>query len=191
MNILVISSSHYLKSRSDILAENSIAILSSLGMSTNLLRLRDYILPPFDNGDFSSVPNYKYLHDSVSAAEALVFASPIYNWGCCAELKKFIEYVGSTPSDGSVRGAFFDKIVTFVNAAGLPHSYMAFASTAISMMLDFKCIINPYNVYVHNRNWTEGELSEEAYRRLEKSMRVTVELAQLLSTRSYKSSWEI
>src|SRR3712207_8670459 len=52
----------------------------------------------------------------------------------------------------SLRAPFFDKVVTFVHAAGLPHSYMAFAPLAVSMILDFRCIVNPYPVYVHNRS---------------------------------------
>ena len=71
-----------------------------------------------------------------------------------------------------MRGAFFDKVVTFVNAAGLPHSYMAYTSLANSMMLDFKCIINPYNVYVHNRHWDGNDaLINDAQKRIEKSTR--------------------
>lgn len=166
-----------------------------------LIRLQDYPLPPFSNDRkaMEATENYQILHGLVSTSDALVLASPVYNWGCCAELKKFIEYTGST--SGPLKGAFYDKIITFINAAGVPHSYMAFTSLATSMMLDFKCIINPYNVYVHNRHWeaadntdsnsTGDTLSVEACARLKKSLEVTVELAQLLSARKYSSEWEI
>ncbi|MDE2829720.1 MAG: NAD(P)H-dependent oxidoreductase, partial [Gemmatimonadota bacterium] len=117
---------------------------------------------------------------------------PVYNWACCSELKKFVEYIGSTPPGGSLRGAFYDKIVMFVNAGGLPHSYIAFASLATSLMLDFKCIISPYNVYVHNDNWVgEGELDDKRKARLYKSLDVLIELAERLQDRSYTSNWEI
>ncbi len=88
---------------------------------------------------------------------------------------------------GAIRGPFFDKIITFVNAAGLPQSYMAFSSMAISMMLDFKCIINPYTVYVDNSAWTGETLSEKATARMRKSAQVMAELMQCLERRNYHS----
>ncbi len=192
MKILLVSSSHDPNSRSEKLAALSSDILSAMGVSNELVRLKDFPLPPFGNVNIPSAEYYLPLHQLVAQADALILASPIYNWGCCAELKKFIEFIGSTPPDGSIKGAFFDKILTFINAAGLPHSYMAFGATALSLMMDFKCIINPYNVYVHDRHWdNEGALVEEAEARLRKSLLVTVELARLLSSRSYRSGWEI
>ena len=47
---------------------------------------------------------------------------------------------------------------------------MAFGLLALSMMLDHKCAINPYNVYVHTDHWTNEELREEAKRRIRKRM---------------------
>ena len=80
----------------------------------------------------------------------------------------------------------------FVNAGGVPHSYMAFTSLATSLMLDFKCIISPYNVYAHEANWLEGgELDRELKARMNKSLDVFIELAERLKNRSYQSNWEI
>ena len=80
----------------------------------------------------------------------------------------------------------------FVNSGGLPHSYMAFASLATSLMLDFKCIVSPYNVYAHAGNWgEEGDLDEATTARLNKSVSVLTELAERLKSRSYVSNWEI
>jgi FMN reductase len=78
-----------------------------------------------------------------------------------------------------------------VNAAGLPQSYMAFSSMAISMMLDFKCIVNPYTVYVDNSAWTGEALSEIAMTRMQKSVQVKFELMQCLAKRNYHSTWQI
>ena len=97
--------------------------------------------------------------------------------------------MGST--NDQFRDVFYDKIITFVNAGGLPHSYMAWLSMANSMMLDFKCIINPYNVYVHSRHWNDGVLVSDAMSRLRKSMHVMSNLSKLLKDRDYKSNWEI
>jgi NAD(P)H-dependent FMN reductase len=186
---LIVSTSLDVASRSERLATLYRAALIDRGVDAELISLKDYPLPPFDNGDLESVPNYKSLHALVSDADALVLATPIYNWGTSAELKRFIEIIGSTPSGGTLRGAFYDKLVTFLCAAGLPHSYMAFTPTAIALMLDFRCIINPYHVYVHNRHWVEAALNDEAITALNRSADVLVELMECLAARTYRSDW--
>ena len=192
MKISIISSSLSESSRSRHLAKLCHDEIASNSVPSELIDLKEFDPPNFDDSLIYTSHTYKTLHEKVSGSDGLVFCSPVYNWGCCAELKKFIEYVGSTPLDGSLKGAFYDKVITFVNAAGLPHSYMAFTSIANSMMLDFKCIINPYNVYVHNRHWNEdGSLVDETRNRIKKSMVVACELSTLLSKRTYESSWEI
>jgi NAD(P)H-dependent FMN reductase len=191
MRLLIISSSLDVASRSERLAKMCSDYLADAGHDARFLSLKDHRLEGFDNGQLHDSKSYLELHQAVTEADGLVFASPIYNWGCCAELKKFVEYVGSTPPDGTKRGAFFDKVVTFVNSAGLPHSYMAFTSLANSMMLDFKCIVSPYNIYAHNQHWNGEILENEMKQRLIKSMDVFVELTALLQARRYKSNWEI
>lgn len=106
-----------------------------------------------------------------------------------AELKKLIEATGSTPPDGSRCGAWFDKVVTFAGAAGLPHSYMAFGALATTMMLNFKCVVNPYHIYVHDRHWAAaGALTGEAHARSGKALFVMLEL---LRERTYASDREL
>ncbi len=161
------------------------------GVDAKIVSLKGKLPSGFDDSKIYESPGYLELHELTGAADGLIFASPVYNWGLCAELKKFVECIGSTPEDGSRKGAFFDKVVTFVVSAGLPHSYMAYASMANSMMMDFKCVINPYTSYIHNRHWDGDALSDEARQRLEKSMMVMAEMTSLLAKRSYSSKWEI
>ena len=132
MRFAIISTSLDPNSRSEKLAEDCRVYLTERGQEARLILLKDHPLPPFDNATIFESEAYRFLHRAVSDADGLVLASPVYNWGCCAELKKFIEAVGSNPPDGSLRSALFDKVVTFVNSAGLPHSYMAFGGTALS-----------------------------------------------------------
>jgi len=155
------------------------------------IMLKDYPLNGSDLHEPQNSEVYRKLHEFVLEADGLVLASPVYNWGCCAELKRFIEVVGTTPPDGTLQSPFFDKVVAFVNSAGLPHSYMAFSGMALSLMLDFKCIISPYNVYATDRDWEMGNLSESARNRLIKSMDVILQLTSLLKGRTYRSGWEI
>ena len=68
---------------------------------------------------------------------------------------------------------------------------MAYGSVAMSMMLDFKCVINPYQLYVHNRHWDDPVMMTKKQERLEKTMKVAIELTQGLSNRTYTSTWEI
>jgi NAD(P)H-dependent FMN reductase len=191
MQALILSTGLASGSRSELLATKYGKALISRGIESRMVSLKEYPLPPFDNGSPLMIPSYLPLHELVSAADALVLTSPVYNWGLSAELKRFIEIVGTTPPDSSVRGAFFDKIVTFVCAAGLPHSYMAFTPLAMSMVLDFKCILNPYNVYVHNRHWNGETLGDEATERIDQSTAVLAELMKCLATRTYRSSWDV
>lgn len=192
MRVLVVSSSLDISSRSEVLAKSYANLLSTLGTDAPFITLKEYPLPRFDNGsDILATATYRALHGAVSKVDGLVLASPIYNWGCCAELKRFVEVVGTNPLGENVRSPFFDKIITFVNAAGLPQSYMAFSALATSMMLDFRCIINPYTVYVDNSGWTGETLSEKAANRMQKSAEVMVQLMKCLSTRTYHSSFQV
>jgi NAD(P)H-dependent FMN reductase len=192
MRSLVLSSSLDASSRSEQLARIYAASLSAGGVEVEFLSLKDYPLPRFDNRDgIPADTSYRALHDASLRADGLVLASPIYNWGCCAELKRFVEVVGTNPPEEPVRSPFFDKIVSFVNAAGLPQSYMAFSSLAISMMLDFKCVINPYSVHVDNSCWSGDTLCEDSSNRLRKSSHVMAELMRRLAKREYRSGWEI
>jgi FMN reductase len=191
MRIVCISSSLSPTSRSETLGRLCVDALIKRGVDAEIVSLKGKIPSGFDDLTIYESSGYIELHELTAAADGLIFASPVYNWGLCAELKKFVECIGSTPEDGSRKGAFFDKVITFVVSAGLPHSYMASASMANSMMMDFKCIINPYTAYIHNRHWEGNELIDEARLRLEKSMMVMEEMTSLLAKRTYSSKWEI
>ncbi len=192
MRAVIVSSSLDSASRSERVSRIFAEALRGHGIESDEVSLKQHQLPRFDDGDdLANDPSYQTLHGLVVRADGLVLCSPVYNWTLSAELKRFIEVVGTTPPDGSLRGAFFDKIVTFVATAGLAHSYMAFAPLAMSMMLDFKCIINPYQVYVHNRHWSGEQLDSDIMARIEKSADVMVQLMHGLADRTYQSKWEL
>jgi NAD(P)H-dependent FMN reductase len=191
MRIVCISSSLAPNSRSESLGRLCVDALIKRGVDAEIVSLKGKLPSGFDDSKIYESLGYGELHKLTAEADGLIFASPVYNWGLCAELKKFVECIGSTPEDGSRKGAFYDKVVTFVVSAGLPHSYMAYTSMANSMMIDFKCIINPYTIYIHNRHWNGDELIPEARSRLDKSMMVMSEMTSLLAKRTYSSKWEI
>lgn len=158
-------------------------------MSARFVSLRDFPLPPFDDAEIYESEAHKELHRLTAEADGLVLCGPVYNWSVSSELKRYIESVGSYSGDR--QGALFDKVVTIVNAAGLPHSYMAFSNLAASLMLDFKCVVNPYVLYLHDRHWVDDALTDDASARVSKTMDVMIQLTQLLSGRTYASTWEL
>ena len=192
MRSLVLSSSLDPASRSERLAQMYAEALSGEGVEVEYVSLKDHPLPRFDNGpELLANQSYRKLHEAARSADGLVFASPVYNWMCSAALKQFLEVVGTTPPDGSARSPFFDKVISFINSAGIDNSYMAFSSTAISMMLDYKCIVNPYIVYVDNHGWDGDELREKHSKRLQRSARIMADLIRRLAGRGYSSRWEV
>lgn len=189
--ISVISTSLDPLSRSARIAELCVAKLEQQGVPTELIDMKRVQLGRFDNDTIYRTPEYTQLHAQLARADGLILCTPIYNWSVSSELKRLIEATGSTPPDGSLRGAWFDKVLTFACAAGLPHAYMAFGPLASSLMLDFKCVINPYQIYVTGRDWEGNALGKTAQARLDKTLVVMLELTLLLRARTYRSDWEL
>ena len=109
MRISVVSSSLKADSRSRVLATICQTALEDKGISVDFIDLRQLDPPNFDDDQIYSSEAYQSCHGIIAVADAIILASPVYNWACCAELKKFVEYIGSTPPDGSFKGAFYDK----------------------------------------------------------------------------------
>ncbi len=187
----IVSSSLDPNSRSARLARRCEMWLEDQGVPCDLIDLKETAPQRFDNHSVYETAAYHDLHERVARADGLILCTPIYNWSVSSELKRLIEVTGSTPPDGSLRGAWFDKVVTFAGAAGLPHSYMAFGTLASSLMLDFKCVVNPYGLYVTGHDWSGDELGVAAQARLEKTLTVMLELTTLLRGRTYRSDWEL
>ncbi|WP_285026853.1 NADPH-dependent FMN reductase [Plantibacter sp. ME-Dv--P-122b] len=191
LNLPVISCSLDPASRSRTLASASGELLREQGHDSSVIDLAEMELPAFDNDRVFASPAFRRLHELITAADGVVLAFPVYNWAPAASVKSLIEATGATGEDGRV-AAWFDKVVTFVCAAGLPHSYMATAALGQSLMLDFKCVINPYTAYLSERDWeAAGLLKTDRAERLAKTMTVHAELSALLAERSYRSVWEV
>ncbi|TDK23925.1 NADPH-dependent oxidoreductase [Arthrobacter crusticola] len=187
----VISSSLDADSRSRALALRAAESLRSAGHEAVFVDLAEANLPAFDNRAAFVSARFQEIHELIRTADGVVLASPVYNWGLGSNLKNLIESTGAT-GDGQRTAAWFDKVVTFICAGGLPHSYMGYTALASSMMLDFKCVINPYAVYSTDRDWEAPDApSGQLLDRLKKTLTVHTELATLLKDRMYSSGWEI
>jgi len=189
LRLPVISCSLDPASSSRQLADQSVALLSARGHRSEVVDLATVALPAFDNDRVFDSEAFGVLHDVIRESDGVVLAFPIYNWAPSSTVKSFIEATGATGYGR--RAAWFDKVVTFVCAAGLPHSYMATGVLAQSLMLDFKCVVNPYTAYFSERDWEAGMLNTDRAARLDKTMTVHVELASLLRGRTYQSDWEV
>ena len=166
-------------------------ILGRLGHQPTFIDLRATPLDPFDNDRVFESAAFATIHRAIETADGVLIASPIYNWSLASSTKSLIEATGAT-GEGGRRAAWFDKVVTFLCSGGLPHSYMAYGSAALSMMLDFKCIVNPYMVYATDRDFGPGlSLCDKLVARLERTLEVKVELASALHGRTYCSTWEV
>lgn len=190
LTLPVLSCSLDPRSRSRSLAFQSAEALRRAGHESQVVDLAEIRLPAFDNDEVFGSDAFQHLYRVVGAADGIVLSFPIYNWAPAATVKSLIEATGATGEDERV-SAWFDKVVTFVCAAGLPHSYMATGSLAQSLMTDFKCVINPYVAYVSDRDWRGEVLEPDRVDRLNKTMTVHADLAELLAARHYKSSWEV
>ncbi|MGJ9371899.1 NADPH-dependent FMN reductase [Nesterenkonia sp. CF4.4] len=191
LNLPVLSCSLDPTSRSRDLALASSELLRKQGHQSRMVDLVDYELPAFDNDQVFESTTFAELHDIIRRADGIVLAFPVYNWAPAATVKSLIEATGATGENGRV-AAWFDKVVTFVCAAGLPHSYMATAALGHSLMLDFKCVINPYTAYISERDWKGPDVLETGRAdHLAKTMSVHAEISELLADRTYSSDWEI
>lgn len=190
MRFTILSCSLDAQSKGFRLAELAGKAVEAAGHDQTLVDLRTIDLPPFDNGRAFDHPSYAHLHDAIAGADGVFIAAPVYNWGLGGALKTLIELTGAT-GEGARRSAWFDKAVTFLCSGGLPHSYMAYGSTALSLMLDFKCVLNPYMVYATDRDWTAGEPGAALSARLFKTVEVMIELTDVLRQRRYRSDWDV
>ncbi len=173
------------------MAREAEGLLRKRGAEVEFIDLQHFDLPVFDNLNCYEHPSYERLYRAICDADGVLLAVPIYNWSVGSAAKSLIELTGAT-GNGGRKSAWFDQIVTFICSGGLPHSYMAYGSLAMSLMLDFKCVINPYVVYATERDWIDGGiLSDTLAARLQKAIEVKLELSSGLRSRAYSSDWEI
>ena len=173
MNVLILGCSLNPDSNSQILARDAAAIFQSLGVTANVIDLRERALPVCDGetGD----GNADAIADAVRAADAVVFAVPIYNYDVNAAAKNVVEHVGS---------AFEGRLVAFLCSAGGSASYMSIMSLANSLMLDFRCLVVPRFVYSTGECFHDGKIvSRDVAARVRKLCDEVVRLGRALSGR--------
>jgi len=152
---LVISSSLRKSSNSRIMAEALREAWLALGVSAEMVDLRDYPLPLCDAGEAYEHAHVPVLSSAIEAARVIVVATPIYNYGANAAMKNLVELTGSS---------WENKVVGFLCAAGGATSYMSIMGLANSLMLDFRCLIIPRFVYALSGDFSKGNVSSKEVR---------------------------
>jgi NAD(P)H-dependent FMN reductase len=148
VNFLVVSSSLNPASRSRILAKTACEKLQGKA-TVDFMDLVDHDLPMCDGNAVYGMEVVKKVAARVAKAQAIILATPVYNFAANASAKNLIELTG---------GAWEDKTVGFLCAAGGKSSYMSIMGLANSLMLDFRCLIVPRFVYTDGMAFADGEL---------------------------------
>lgn len=189
LKMIVISGSLSPHSKSRILAEETRKILSRGDAEVRYIDMREQDLPDFDHNKCYQHPSVDEVTNQLAWAQAIVIATPVYNWNSSASIKKLIENTGTDDTGRKCR-AWEDKVVTFLCSGGIPQSYMAFLSMANSLMFDYKCIINPHIVFAVEDDFSNNAIrNPKVQERLERVMAITIELTECLKDRKLLSGW--
>jgi len=142
---LIISASLRSASLSRVMAETLRDAYMKLGVTNQLVDLREYVLPLCDGEAAYDHPHVTTLSAMIEAARVIVVATPIYNYDANATAKNLVELTGSS---------WENKTVGFLCAAGGASSYMSIMSLANSLMLDFRCLVIPRFVYAKGEDFS-------------------------------------
>lgn len=148
---LIISTSLHPDSRSRILAHAALAAFEASDQPCELVDLAELPLPNCDGHQCYADPNVQTVAEAIQKANAILIASPVYNYDVSAGCKNMVELTGK---------AWTDKVVGFLLAAGGQGSYMSVMGLANSLMLDFRSLIIPRFVYATGEAFAGQELAE-------------------------------
>ena len=170
--ILVLSGSLNPGSRSRILAGACRERLESADREVTWFDLADRPLPFCDGAAAYGHPTVVELGEFIETADAIVIASPVYNFDVNAALKNAVELTGKK---------WTGKVVALMLAAGGAGSYMSGMGLANSLMLDFRCLIVPRFVYATGESFEGDQLADEDIQsRVELLVSETLKLADAL-----------
>jgi FMN reductase len=169
---LVVSTSGNPDSNSRRMGRIAFACLEKAKVDCEWLDISELGLPLCDADKCYTQPAAQKLSATIEAADAILVATPVYNYDVSAAAKNMVELTGS---------AWEDKIVGFLCAAGGMNSYMSVMAFANSLMLDFRCIIIPRFVYATGHSFDGDKLKDEKVaRRIEEVAGELIRFGQAL-----------
>lgn len=189
LRILILSCSLKRESRSRILAIKASEFLHAQGVEARLVDMREVALPEYGREDYAQSVVVQQLTQEIAWANGIIIATPIYNWSVNSVLKKVVEATGADETGRKIR-AWEDKVVTFLCNAGVAQAYLAYLPTANSLMVDYKCIINPHVLFGVEADFEDGKLvNQDVAKRLERVLSIAIELIDALKDRKLLSGW--
>ena len=189
LRILILSCSRRRESKSRILAHKAQEFLHKQGVDTRLVDMQEVTLPDYRGDDDSQSVAVQQLTGEIAWANGVIIATPIYNWSVNSVVKKVVEATGADDTGRKIR-AWEDKVVTFLCCAGVPQAYLAYLPTANSLMVDYKCIINPHIVFALRSDIEDGKIvNDDVTKRLERVLSIAIELIDALKDRKLLSGW--
>jgi FMN reductase len=147
----VFSTSLNAESRSRLLAKAAVAYLQEHGHPVQLIDLAEVTLPFCDASYCYAHPNVVQCRQAIEQSNAILLATPVYNYDVSAAAKNLVELTGR---------AWTDKLVGFLAAAGGFGSYMSVMGLANSLMLDFRSVIIPRFVYATGAAFEENQVAQ-------------------------------
>ncbi len=170
--LLVISSSLHPDSRSRILARAAVTILEQRNESAVLVDLASTKLPFCDGSTAYGDANVQSLAEQIRTADGVLIATPVYNYDVNSVIKNAVELTGR---------AWTEKVVGMMLTAGGQGSYMSAMGLAVSLMLDFRCLIVPRFLYTTADAFAGDQLADnEMHTRLETLVDDTLRLSKAL-----------
>ncbi len=172
--IAVVSANLNPKSKTRILLQAVADRLQHYGGEVSWIGLDQEQLPLCDGYLCYQEPRVQELTAEIQSSDAIVLASPVYNYDFNAVAKNFLELTGS---------AWKGKPVAFVLTAGGPGSYMAPTSFANSLWLDYHCFLYPHFLYATGHDFAGDTIeSENVLTRLENLSKGFVHFAKVIRT---------
>jgi FMN reductase len=170
MSVLIVSTGLGANPKCLFLAREAERVLRADRTAVTLLDLRDLTLPLCGSAESFSHPNTARALELVTAASAVILATPIYNFDANAVAKNFVELTGA---------GWEGKVVGLLCAAGGEKGFMSVLPLANSLMLDFRCVIVPRFVYATGRAFApDGTIADaDIAARLAQCARTTAKLA--------------
>ena len=149
---LVVSTSGNPDSNSRRMGRIAFEHLKKAKVDCEWLDISELGLPLCDADTCYTQPAAQKLDPFIEAADAILVATPVYNYDVSAAAKNMVELTGSS---------WEGKIVGFLCAAGGMSSYMSVMAFANSLMLDFRCTIIPRFVYATGDAFDGDELKDK------------------------------
>ncbi len=171
----VISTSLNPHSRSRVLARRAEAEISSSGYPCEWVDLAELELPLCDAGSCYGHPDAQRCAGVIREAQAILLATPIYNYDVSSSAKNLIELTGKS---------WQGKVVGFLASAGGQGSYMSLLGLGNSLMLDFRCLLVPRFVFATEKAVVDNQIVEpEIERRIRELVGETIWLGTCLAER--------